>query len=121
MNDTLRTEIEETLIMYSELKTIFDSVEYAGDISKAKSDVTFKGFCETSEKECNNLMEEIIQNFGGSIYYKKMKPNQKMLPTYSEMYFRYKEKRTASIFNTIESTEQERKDFIDYVVYGISN
>lgn len=121
MEDTLRDEIEHILIMFSELKVIFDSVNYPGNITKAKSDVTFKGFCETSELEFNNLVEEVIHNFGSNIYHENKNNKQEMLPIYKEMYFRYKEKRTASIFNRTESTENERKEFIDYVVYGTFN
>lgn len=118
MNDELEAQLEGILVMYSDLKALFNSVEYEGDTSKAKDDVTFKGYNESTEEEYSKRTKAVIGNFGNSIYVLKNEPKQNMLPIYREMYSRYSEKRTLSLFNRDESTETERKEFIDFVVCG---
>ncbi len=67
MKDSKKEEIElfiyKVIVIYSNLKLVFQDTEYKGNRKLVENDITFKGFCETEKTEYHDYSEDMIKGF----------------------------------------------------------
>jgi len=108
-------KIDQIILMFIELRLIFEITSYTGDSNLDKRGITFKGFHPEKEKECLESLEQIDFK-EEDLFFERKYSNCLMLTRYLDILDRYNKGKDGKYFNTEESTNQERIEFLSFVV-----